>query len=428
MTGRDSSLYRRIVENLRSGVPSPRVAGHFPMGREHFLQAASQHLEAAADGTPSGMLVQANYGEGKTHLLHAIWNLAIGERFAVSMVALSTETTLDKLDRLYAKLVANTYVPDSSQPGLDHLLQGYRPGHSRAERLLAWAETELHPKVFAVLRNRIEGESTDALVKLDQDLAGVFIGLQDLKSIHRLNFQQPLKIAPPFKVKRHVFDYFRLMERLIMEAGYRGWVLLLDEVELIGRLGRGGRAGSYANLARLCGHGGPEGWPVLRHVVTVGAVASNFVTEVLQQRDETTVAPAWLRERDRINEADQARKAIQELQRAELLTPLDDEAMRHVMEQIVAAHSAAYAWDPGLSGAELMERTRQLAPTVDVKLRTRIRTAIQWLDLRMQYGGEPSLAIGTPEEEDFAELAGNRTLQDDGHDAAVPLTKNEDSA
>lgn len=402
----DGPRYRRIIENLRSGVPSPSVASQFPMGREQLFQAVSERLGEAARGSPGSLFLQANYGEGKTHVLHGIWNLAISQGFAVSTVALSKETSLDKLDKLYAKLVANMYLPGSNQPGLDPLLRDYRPGHGRAERLLAWAESELHPKVYAVLRNRIDGSETsaDALYKLDQDLAGVGISLPDLKSIHRLNFREPLKVSPPFKVKQHMFDYFRLLERLIVLGGYRGWVILLDEAELIGRLGRGGRAVSYATLARLAGHGEPDGQPTLRHVVTVVAVASNFVTDVLQERKEIDGAPAWLEARGRAGEAAQARWALEALRRAELLAPLSEGDLLRVMEQLLAAHGEAYAWDPGLSPAQLLERVARVSPTVDVKLRTRIRAAIQWLDLRMQYDVEPAISVGTPDEERFGEL------------------------
>lgn len=394
-------LYRRIVENLRAGVPSPSVASHFPMGRDALLLRVTKDLEAVAAGKAGGLVLQASYGEGKTHVLHAIWDLARKEKCVVTMVALSKETSLDKPDKLYAKLAANTYVPESTQPGLDHLLSDYPPSDRRTQELLAWAEHRLHPKIAVVLKNRIEGSSSlaETLYKLDQDLCGVLIAAADLKSIHRLNFHEALKLPTPFRAKRDMLDYFRLLEYLVRAAGYRAWVILLDEAEMIGSLGRGGRAASYAMLARLLGLGNP-----FRYVYTVAAIASNFIPEVLQAREEATEAPEWLEVRGRVEEARLARAGIRAIEGAELLPALSDGQLLRVMEEILKAHELAYDWDAGISGAELFEKVRRLASSADVKLRTRIRTAIQWLDLRMQYGGDPLLEVSTLEEENYTEV------------------------
>lgn len=397
-----SMLYRRIIENLRAGVPSPSVASYFPMGREKVLARVANDLEVVMAGGSGGFVLQASYGEGKTHVLHAIWDLARRQRCVVTMAALSKETSLDKPDKLYAKLVANTYVPDSKQPGLDQLLQDYRPGDERTERLLAWAERRLHPKIAVVLKNRIEGPNSlaETLYKLDQDLAGNLIAAADLKSIHRLNFHEALKLPSPFRPKTDMLHYFRLLEYLIRNKGYRAWVILLDEAELIGSLGRGGRAASYAMLARLLGLDN-----TFKYVYTVTAVASNFIIEVLQAREELLAAPAWLEARGRTEEAYLAKAGIEAIQRAELLPALDDVQLLRVMEQILEAHEVAYGWRAGISGKDLLDKVRQLTPTADVKLRTRIRTAIQWLDLRMQYGGDPLLEVVAPEEEEYGEVA-----------------------
>lgn len=397
---------RRVVENLRSGVPSPQVAADFSMGREQLLRRVEEGIENAVAGEPGGVVLQANYGEGKTHTLHAIWNMATSKNCVVSLASLSKETTLDRPDRLYAKLVANTYLPNSYQPGLDQLIASYHPGHRNTDHLLSWVEKNLHPKVAAVLRNRLQGQqvSAESLYKLDQDLAGIAIAQQELKAIHRLNFGETLKISPLFRVKANMFDYFLLLERLIRLAGFRAWVILLDEAELIGRLGRGGRAVSYAMLARLLGYGGQD-QPRLASTYTVVAVSSNFQPEVLETRGDTAVAPEWLLARGRVEEAYLAREAIQALGEAELLPSLTEDQLLPVMEQILVAHKTAYGWEPGISGRDLLQRVRQIAPSADAKLRTRIRIAIQWLDLCMQYDEEPNLIIDSLVEQPIEEVA-----------------------
>jgi hypothetical protein len=309
-------------------------------------------------------------------------------------------TALDRPDRLYAKLVATLTVPGSMQPGLDHLLEVFLPGSREAEDLLDWAQDELHPKVWAVLFNRIKGQriSEEQTSFLDQDLMGAFIPMQELKAIHRLNFRNSLRMESRFRLKDHAFDYYRLVERMIVLAGYRGWVILIDEAELIGRLGIGGRAASYAQLGRLLGATGE-----LNRTFTVVGVASTFLAEVLSGRRDREQAPQWLRDRGRLEEAKLAEFALERLADAELLRSLNRTQLQQAIEIILAAHQEAYRWSADIAGERLLKLVEDATPGEDVKLRTRIRAAIQILDMLFQYGRVPQLVLQRLVEEDYRE-------------------------
>ena len=54
-------------------------------------------------------------------------------------------------------------------------------------------------------------------------------------------------------VKDLAIQRYRFIPRLMVAAGYAGWVILVDEVELIGRYSLRQRAKSYAEVARLLG-------------------------------------------------------------------------------------------------------------------------------------------------------------------------------
>jgi hypothetical protein len=392
----DPRLARRVVENLRSGVPSPVVASHFPMGREALLGRIGRDLGRLGSEPVTGFLLQANYGEGKTHVLHAVLDGALRQNCAVSMVCLSRETRLDQPERLYAKLATDLRVPGSSQPGLDRLLGQFEPGEEKTQRLLAWVEEHLHPKIGAVLRNRLEGNLAygEEVHRLDRDLLGTFMDLQDLRAIHRLNFRQPLRLARPFRPRQDAFDYFRFAERLIAVAGLRGWVILLDELELLAYFGPGTRALSCAFLPRIFGLTGQLG-----RTYALGVVASSFLSEAFAARDDATLLPAWLRQRGRSDEAELAERGIALLRAAEVLPALGPDQLLAVFRQILQAHQAAYRWTSGLDAERLARVVEDTLAGKDPKLRTKIRCAIQILDFEMQYGVLPDrMAVGTLEE------------------------------
>lgn len=386
-TGDAAVRARRLIEHLRSGVPLPPSEPPPTTGRAGLLARAADLLDLVQAKGSRALVLQANYGDGKTHTLRSIWHLAAERGFVVSTVALSRETPLDRLDRVYPKLIADTYLPGAGQPGIERLLHGYPPDGPEVAQILRFAEDHLHPKLHAVLLNLLRGSSTEATEGLLRDLARLDLGPSDLKRIHRANFARPLKLNR-FSAQRDVRDYFRLIDFLIRLAGYAGWVMLFDEAELIGRLGRGGRARAYANVGRFA-----IGGMGCEHLLTVFAVASNFYAGVLDRRNDRALAPQWLEGRGDQEGADACRLGIARLQEAVLLDPLAAANWLQVLQAVLDAHETAYGWSSGLQPDDLWREVQHLTPETDTKVRTRLRLAIQWLDLVFQYGRAPQVRI-----------------------------------
>jgi hypothetical protein len=76
------------------------------------------------------------------------------------------------------------------------------------------------------------------------------------------------------------FDRFRFIAQMIVGAGYRGWLISLDEIELFGRYSFLQRAKSYAELARWMGLLPDDRYP---GILTVGAISDDFVPAILEQ-------------------------------------------------------------------------------------------------------------------------------------------------
>jgi hypothetical protein len=397
MTGQHEA--KVIVESLRSGVASRQVASRLPLGREGLLADFQSKLKGLSQVGPRAMFIRADYGQGKTHLLHALWDLALRENCVVSLVTLSKETPFDKLNKIYPKVVAGTYVPGSSQPGIEQLVSNISSRSLEADKLLHFADDNLHPRISVVLKNYIEGQNDDSLYTLLQDLSGDFLPGPTLKAIHRLNFQSSARPGS-FAPTRQAWDYFRMLDLLVQVKGYRGWVLLFDEAELIGKLGLGGRAKAYANTERFLSRQGG-----LSATVSVFSFAASFYSEVIERRDEEFKAPAWHTRRGHSPEAEAAGRALEAIQQAESLPVLNRDQLAAIMQQIVEVHSTAYQWQSPLQGHELLERVVTVRPEADTRLRTRIRMAIHWLDHIFQYGEEPHLILSELREERLEEEA-----------------------
>ena len=75
----------------------------------------------------------------------------------------------------------------------------------------------------------------------------------------------------------------RFATELIKGAGYKGWVVLLDEIELVGSYSLLQRGRSYAELTRWMGQAVDETYPGL---VVVGTVTHDFASAIINPTGE----------------------------------------------------------------------------------------------------------------------------------------------
>jgi len=389
----------RIIETLRSGVSSRRLSAIFSYGREALLEAVQRDLDTVAAGKGTrAVVLRGDYGEGKTHFLNTVFNLAQKLNFAVSFVILSKETPFNRLDRVYPKVTCETYLPGEVEPGLETLLRDIHPDSAVAEELLDFARTGLHPKITVVLENYFQAPESYHVHLLYRDLMGDWLPLPQLKSLHRFNFGRPVKIEK-FKPQLHVWDYFRLLSHLIRARGFAGWVILFDEFELVGTLGIAARSGAYCNLARFLF---PEGSGSLEAAYVIFSTFSGFwsVRLLAERRPDTAEVPARLLAKGEPQKAELAKRALNILlQDTVTLESLPSGEVRGCLTAIRDLHARAYGWAPDIDLDEILNATKH------TRLRTKIRYALEYLDLKYLYREEPAVKTGTLEEISLDEVA-----------------------
>ena len=114
-------------------------------------------------------------------------------------------------------------------------------------------------------------------------------GLRHIGQIQSYPFRAPLaRELPPQRT--------RFLLELIKAAGYCGWVVLMDEIELVANYSILQRARSYAELARWMGQAADDRYPGL---VFVGTVTADFASVVLDEKEDRDRAAPRLRARGR---------------------------------------------------------------------------------------------------------------------------------
>ena len=399
---------RHIIEALRSGVPSRTVGEYFSEARPAMKKRITERLEKVREtGRSDGMIFTGRYGEGKTHMLNTVFNQASDANMVVSLVPLGKETPIDKPHLLYPKIIANTYLPGAVQPGFREKLETITEGSSVAGELLAYAAKELETdKLYFLLKAFLKTQEEDEKYIFLADLEGDFTTGTIIKKSYRRVTGTPAKFNKNFSKTKHSMDYYYFMSHLFRQLGYDGWVLLFDEAELIGRLGKKTRAKSYLQMQAFL-H--PDAR--LEQVFSLFALSSSYVEDVIDKKREFENVNSTFADEPETLQA--ATATLDAMVNASELAPLTKAEVMQVLMRIQEFHGKAYDWHPDISPETLYKATE----AGGYLLRTKLRATIEFFDQLYQYGeaGETRISeLGKEtfaEEEDVPELDGLEQME-----------------
>jgi hypothetical protein len=383
-----------VIEALRSGVPSRAVGAYFSEARPAMLNRIRSRMEAAeASGQADGMIFRGSYGEGKTHMLNTVFSMAAEQNMIVSYVSLGKETPMDKLHLLYARIIANTYLPGKKQPGFRSILEEMTPGSGTAGELVAYAAAGLETnKIYYLLKAMWGTQDEEEKTQFLGDLEGDFVSNAQVKKVFRRVTGKPAQFNQNFTKTKHCMDYFAFMSTLFRRTGYAGWVILFDEAELIGRLGKKARAKSYAGMQAFL-----QPSSRLEGVFSLFAFSTSFSEDVIDKKHEFENVEAIFAEDPVSLKA--AKNTLNAILNAPELAVLTKEETLRVMASIQEFHGKAYGWQPKLSPETIYAGTEGGG----YLLRTRIRAAIELLDQLYLYGEAGKIRITEVGRESFEE-------------------------
>ena len=378
---------RRAVEALRNGVPNREAVRQLGCSQPHteaqFLKLLN---EAADEGVPPhgglGMLISGDFGSGKSHLLTHMENLALSQNFICSRIAISKETPLYDLGKTFDAAIANARIPDRAGRLIEEIAPILNPESESYCKFFQWTEdaakqglvSQIFPASLFVycrigdeeLRNDIESFWAGGKIRVGQ----IKSGLRALGEASKYSFRAPrLAELPPQRL--------RFVTELIRGVGYRGWVVLIDEIELVGSYAVLQRGRSYAEVARWMGRSQGDDYPGL---VAVGAVTEDFAAAIIGpdgKNDRELVRPR-LEGSARYGELGPRAETGMRLLEHECrrLEPLGDDEVAAAIEALGRIYTRAYNWNPGMyeasaGGAGFLRH-----------MRYKVRAAINEWDLR----------------------------------------------
>jgi P-loop Domain of unknown function (DUF2791) len=395
---------RRAIEALRAGVPSRdavrALSAQQPQIESRFHQQLQALQQAAPEGRPSsGLLFAGDFGAGKSHLLTHLEQIALDENVVCSRVTISKEVPVFDPGRVFHAAVESMRVPRRNGSPLAEIADSLDVEGAEYAALGHWVgrpDVGLNSRFAATLYLYQQVKDPEVRDRIVAWWAGDPLTVGELRA-----WLRELGTNGTYRLERIAaaelaLQRARFLARLIATAGYGGWTVLFDEIELIGRYSFKQRARSYAELGRWAGKSRLGSIP---GIASVFAITIDFDAVVLQARGDSERIPGKLRatgaEADQLL-ATQAETGMRLIAREAIrLRGPDRDAIEKARQEVRALHGRAYQWDPPDMGVgERLSTTR---------MRQYVRRWINAWDLTRLYPGYSPATRATTLQTDYSE-------------------------
>jgi len=273
-----------ILMALRNGVVPPEGLEYLATGLEPLTEAVQAELDAAANGTSSIKWVRGSYGAGKTFTTRYLCEVARQRGFATAEVQISVnDTPLHHLETVYRRLIERLTTKVDGVGAFRAVVDGwlYEVGEE-VTRLTGISEDD--PSFIDETEKRLQVKLADlsthsssfarvlgAYHRAQAD--GDFASAQGLVSWLGGDPHVGRAVLGKAGVKGKVdgqaaLTFLRGLLLLLRQSGYKGLVVVLDEVETIQRMNAQTRDKSLNVLRQFIDMTGNDELPHLYMLIT----------------------------------------------------------------------------------------------------------------------------------------------------------------
>ncbi len=409
-------IYRNIMNSLGGGTVPKEGLGYITVGREREVESLLRDTKIIQDGGATFRFVVGDYGSGKTFLLQTIKEYCVKNDFIVAEVDLSPDrglignSTKKKGLATYRELMANV----SNKAN--------QSGYALSKVLESWVNKTFERAAIQMVQNpmgenNIEYLATKEMLQDCEKLQGFAYGFEFAQALKlfwkasrtsdinqkmiqqesvlrwfRGEFRTPSEAKKSLEINAVVaddnwFDYIILWSQFFVLAGYKGFIVLIDElVNLYKASSKVTRQQNYEKMLMMY-NSALQGKAEYLGIIMGGTPKSIydkdrgvFSYEAMRSRLSTGV----YKDPDIINMMTPIIKVI----------PLTKEEMYVLLEKLSEIHSELYSYEKIITEDEMLDFVKlayMKRENAFITPRTMIRDFIQILDVKSQ---NPNQSIG----------------------------------
>jgi hypothetical protein len=258
-----------IFERLRSGVVPERGLKIFAVGIDRQRTEIHRQLKLAADSEGVFKFLRGGYGCGKTFMSRLAILDAQAQGFATSFVVVSdNDLQFYKFDDVYRKVVQELGTSSCARSALSDIIDRWIARIEDA--LIAGGANENSDEFDGQVQQRMEEELASLTGgKAPEDMARVLRTIFSLKQKGEIAEASALlswlsgseNVAASAKKvagikgdigSRDALDYLHGVLEIVKASGYKGLVIVIDEVETVLRMRHDSRGKSLNGIRQIC--------------------------------------------------------------------------------------------------------------------------------------------------------------------------------
>jgi hypothetical protein len=269
LTGLNQEIALQLIGRLRQGRNVIFGANLFSVGREDWIKGAHQvfdDIEVTGDSVVR--FLRGNYGVGKTNFAARLFQAGLARGWVAAYVELSDQVMLHEFHQVFSQIVDRIYLPEQLDSKTAQVVSprgfvGVLDLHFRKLRramnldhgadIPASARGDLISRVNVVLQSgRIYGEFAFAIrsyfeARIDNDRDTVSLLERWFRGEPGVGIRGILR--PVSKVTGK--EYLRCLSAFLIGVGYKGLLIIIDELERIMEESQIRRRKSYTILREL---------------------------------------------------------------------------------------------------------------------------------------------------------------------------------
>jgi hypothetical protein len=334
---------RNAIEALRGGVPSRHAVSQLGTTQYAIRDQFQAALESVSAGRPAEPLViSADFGIGKSHLLEYFQDIAEREQFVTSYTVVSPEMPLGSGHVVLKAIAEAARAPGRMGKAIRELATDLNANPAAFASLRKWAQkADIHDRFRALLHLYEEFRADEELrTQILEDFEGKPLGITVIrKKLKEIGQAAAYDLSGP-RNPLLAHDRICVLAQFFRACGCQGIVVFFDELDRMARFTRRQRFSAYEELgwwreiAKTTGAG----------ILPVFAMTTGFVEDTVtgNRQDELQFVPIAFGVADG-RDPQYGRRGIELLKadpaRLESPTPEQEEEVRY---RIKAIYEQAY--------------------------------------------------------------------------------------
>lgn len=269
---------------LVNGVVPSKVDIAWLVGRDKEIEILSSCLQLMEENQNSQFkLIEGDYGFGKTVLMSAFETEALQKGYVVSRLALGTHNNFSKPEIVYKDIMSNIKTQNSDKyTDFESIFEGWLK-----EVKLTKGTTNASKHIFSIIETLNGYNATFASVLLcyirgiiNNDIETAHLALAWISGDYNISVEQKKRIGVRGSIDRNnAFDILHGFSKLVELLGYKGLVIIVDEIEYIMRERQDIRNRAYTTLRHLIDEIGMNHW---NKTFFLGAYTPEMLTDEIK--------------------------------------------------------------------------------------------------------------------------------------------------